>query len=222
VPGLAHALVHEATNYTGAAAMTTGPGLPSSQLVWHSPGVSRDDRASRGMTVWITGLSGSGKSSVAAELERRLVATGRAAYLLDGDNLRHGLNVDLGFRPADRTENVRRVGEVARLLADAGVIALVSLISPFRADRARARATHEAANLPFIEVFVDTPLQTCEQRDPKGMYAQARAGQISDFTGVDSPYEAPRSPDLLLRPEDGDPRAMAAAIVELLEEHRAP
>jgi bifunctional enzyme CysN/CysC len=211
-------LIDESTNHTVAAGMITGPSVPTSQVVWHAGGVSRTDRSTRGVTVWITGLSGSGKSSVAVELERRLVASGRAAYLLDGDNLRHGLNSDLGFSAADRTENVRRVAEVAKLLADAGVIAVASLISPFREDRAKARAAHEAAGLPFVEVFIDTPLAICEERDPKGMYAKARAGEITGFTGVDSPYEAPKSPDLLLRPEDGDPVAMAAAILELLEE----
>jgi bifunctional enzyme CysN/CysC len=211
-------LIDESTNHTVAAGMITGPSVPTSQVVWHAGGVSRTDRSTRGVTVWITGLSGSGKSSVAVELERRLVASGRAAYLLDGDNLRHGLNSDLGFSAADRTENVRRVAEVAKLLADAGVIAVASLISPFREDRAKARAAHETAGLPFVEVFIDTPLAICEERDPKGMYAKARAGEITGFTGVDSPYEAPKSPDLLLRPEDGDPVAMAAAILELLEE----
>ncbi|MGZ4586292.1 MAG: adenylyl-sulfate kinase [Mycobacteriaceae bacterium] len=211
-------LIDESTNHTVAAGMITGPSVPTSQVVWHAGGVSRTDRSTRGVTVWITGLSGSGKSSVAVELERRLVASGRAAYLLDGDNLRHGLNSDLGFSAADRTENVRRVAEVAKLLADAGVIAVASLISPFREDRAKARAAHETAGLPFVEVFIATPLAVCEERDPKGMYAKARAGEITGFTGVDSPYEAPKSPDLLLRPEDGDPVAMAAAILELLEE----
>ncbi|WP_127782894.1 adenylyl-sulfate kinase [Rhodococcus sp. X156] len=211
-------LIDDATNATVAAGMITGPSLPQAQVVWHSAAVERTDRSTRGMTVWITGLSGSGKSSVAVELERRLVAAGHPAYLLDGDNLRHGLNADLGFSDADRAENVRRVGEVAVLLADAGVVSVVSLISPFRADRAKARAAHEAAGLPFVEVFVDTPLATCEERDPKGMYAKARAGEIIGFTGIDSPYEAPQSPDLLLRPEDGAPADMAGAILDLVLE----
>jgi bifunctional enzyme CysN/CysC len=162
-------------------------------------------------------LSGSGKSSVAVELERRLVASGRPAYLLDGDNLRHGLNAELGFSATDRAENVRRVGEVAKLLADSGVVAVVSLVSPYRADRDRVRAVHAEVGLPFVEVFVDTPLEVCEARDPKGMYAKARAGEITGFTGIDDPYQAPASPDLLLRPEDGDTPAQAAAILALLE-----
>jgi bifunctional enzyme CysN/CysC len=210
-------LIDDATNSTVAAGMISRPSQQDSAVVWHEGAVSRAERASQGRTVWLTGLSGSGKSSVAVELERRLVASGRPAYLLDGDNLRHGLNADLGFSAADRAENVRRVGEVARLLADAGVVAVVSLVSPYRADRDRVRAVHDEAGLPFIEVFVDTPLAVCEARDPKGMYAKARAGEITGFTGVDDPYEAPASPDLLLRPEDGDAAAQASTILALLE-----
>ncbi|MGW4715755.1 adenylyl-sulfate kinase [Nocardia sp. NPDC004260] len=209
-------LVDDTTNNTVAAGMITGPSLPSSRVVWHSTAVERDERATRGLTVWLTGLSGSGKSTVAVELERRLVAAGRPAFLLDGDNLRHGLNSDLGFSAADREENVRRVGEVAKLFADAGVVAVVSLISPYRADRDRARAAHEAAGIPFLEVFVDTPLSVCEARDPKGMYAKARAGEIHGFTGIDAPYEAPTEAEIVLRPDHGDPAAMAATIIARL------
>jgi bifunctional enzyme CysN/CysC len=185
-------------------------------VVWHQGAVARADRPSAGATVWFTGLSGSGKSTVAAELERALVAAGRPAYLLDGDNLRHGLNADLGFTSADRSENIRRVGEVARLFADAGVVALVPVISPYRADRDRARAIHEAVGVPFVEVFVDTPLEVCEARDPKGLYAKARAGEIKGFTGIDDPYEAPLRPDLRLTPDDGDPAAQATRVLKLL------
>lgn len=185
-------------------------------VVWHAGSVARGDRSSAGTTVWFTGLSGSGKSTVAAEVERSLVTAGRPAYLLDGDNLRHGLNADLGFSAADRTENIRRVGEVARLFADAGVVALVPVISPYRADRDRVRAIHEAAGLQFVEVFVDTPLELCESRDPKGLYAKARAGEIVGFTGIDDPYEAPERPDLRLTPADGDPATQAALVLELL------
>ncbi|MGW4090622.1 adenylyl-sulfate kinase [Nocardia sp. NPDC004750] len=209
-------LVDDTTNNTVAAGMITGPSLPSSRVVWHSTAVERDERATRGLTVWLTGLSGSGKSTVAVELERRLVAAGRPAFLLDGDNLRHGLNSDLGFSAADREENVRRVGEVAKLFAEAGVVAVVSLISPYRADRDRVRAAHEAAGIPFLEVFVDTPLSVCEARDPKGMYAKARAGEIHGFTGIDAPYEAPTEAEIVLRPDHGDPAAMAAAIIARL------
>ncbi|MGY2056637.1 adenylyl-sulfate kinase [Nocardia gipuzkoensis] len=209
-------LVDDTTNNTVAAGMITGPSLPSSRVVWHSTAVERDERGTRGLTVWLTGLSGSGKSTVAVELERRLVAAGRPAFLLDGDNLRHGLNSDLGFSPADREENVRRVGEVAKLFADAGVVAVVSLISPYRADRDRVRAAHEAAGIPFLEVFVDTPLAVCEARDPKGMYAKARAGEIRGFTGIDDPYEAPTEAEIVLRPDHGDPASMAATIIARL------
>jgi bifunctional enzyme CysN/CysC len=188
----------------------------SENVVWHASGVGRHDRLSAGATVWFTGLSGSGKSTVAAVCERVLLGSGRPAYLLDGDNLRHGLNGDLGFTAEDRTENIRRVGEVARLFADAGVVALVPVISPYRADRARARAAHDAAGVPFVEVFVDTPIELCEQRDPKGLYAKARAGELRGFTGVDDPYEAPDSPDLRLTPNDGDAATQAARVLEAL------
>jgi bifunctional enzyme CysN/CysC len=189
--------------------------------VWHPGHVSREDRWSTsvraGATLWFTGLSGSGKSSVAVEVERLLVAAGRSAYLLDGDNLRHGLNGDLGFSDEDRTENVRRVGEVARLFADAGVVALVPLISPFRAGRDHARQVHEVAGLPFAEIFIDTPLEICEQRDPKGLYAQARAGSLRGMTGIDAPYEPPLEPTLRLVPADGDVTAMALRVIALLD-----
>ena len=185
-------------------------------VVWHQGAVAAGERPWRGATVWLTGLSGSGKSTVAVEVERQLVAAGRAAYVLDGDNLRHGLNADLGFSAADRTENIRRVGEVARLFADAGVVAVVPVISPYRADRDQVRAIHEAAGLPFFEVWVDTPLELCEQRDPKGLYAKARAGEISDFTGIDAPYEAPENPELRLTPTHGDPPTQATRILALL------
>lgn len=184
--------------------------------MWHAGAVARHERPSAGATVWFTGLSGSGKSTVAVEVERALVAAGRAAYLLDGDNLRHGLNADLGFSAADRAENIRRVGEVARLFADAGVVALVPVISPYRADRDRARAIHADVGLSFIEVFVDTPLDVCEARDPKGLYAKARAGEITGFTGVDDPYEPPERPELRLTPGDGDPAGQAAKVLALL------
>jgi len=210
-------LIDEATNNTVAAGMIIGPRAQTANVVWHAPAVTREQRATQGLTIWLTGLSGSGKSTVAVELERRLVASGRPAYLLDGDNLRHGLNADLGFSAADRSENVRRTGAVARLFADAGNIAIVSLISPYQADREEVRAAHEAAGLAFVEVFVDTPLEVCESRDPKGMYAKARAGEIRDFTGVDAPYEAPERAELVLRPSDGDPTALAAAVLAHLD-----
>ena len=187
----------------------------STNVTWHEGGVGRADRPTSGATVWLTGLSGSGKSTVAVALERLLVADGRAAYRLDGDNLRLGLNADLGFSATDRDENVRRAGEVARLFADAGVVAVVPLISPYRAGRDRARAVHDAAGLPFYEVFVDTPIDVCELRDPKGLYAKARAGEITGFTGIDDPYEPPLHPELVLTPETGPPVAQAAGILAL-------
>jgi len=175
-------------------------------VTWHQGAVSSGERPWRGATVWFTGLSGSGKSTVAVEVERQLVAAGRAAYVLDGDNLRHGLNADLGFTAADRTENIRRVGEVARLFADAGVVAVVPVISPYRADRDRVRAIHHEASVPFLEVWVDTPLDVCE----------SRAGELPGFTGIDDPYEPPESPELRLTPTDGTPEAQAALVVALL------
>ena len=150
------------------------------------------------------------------EAEAALLTAGRPAYVLDGDNIRHGLNGDLGFSAEDRDENVRRVAEVARLMADAGVVALVPLVSPYRAARDNARALSEAAGVRFIEVFVDTPIEVCEQRDPKGLYAKARAGEITGFTGIDDPYEAPINADLRLTPADGEPAAMAARVLEML------
>jgi len=168
------------------------------------------------MTLWLTGLSGSGKSTVAVELERQLIASGKPAYLLDGDNLRFGLNGDLGFSAEDRDENVRRVAHVARLFADAGVVAIVPLISPYRAARQLARNLHAAAGLPFAEIFVDTPLEICEQRDPKGLYKLARAGEITGMTGIDDPYEAPLDPEYRVTPNDGTPTEVAAKLVEQL------
>lgn len=171
----------------------------------------------RGATVWLTGLSGSGKSTVAVEVESQLVTQGRAAYLLDGDNIRHGLNADLGFSDVDRAENVRRNGEVARLLADAGIVAVVPVISPFREGRDQVRRMHEVAGLPFVEVFLDTSLAECERRDPKGLYAKARRGELSGMTGIDSPYEPPLNPDVVLEPGDGSPASLAARVVRFLD-----
>ncbi len=188
----------------------------STNVTWHDGGIGPGDRSSAGATVWLTGLSGSGKSTVAVVLEQLLVGLGRPAYRLDGDNLRHGLNVDLGFSAEDREENVRRAGEVARLFAEAGVVAIVPLISPYRTGRDHARQIHRDAGLAFVEVFVDTPLSVCEQRDPKGLYAKARAGEITGFTGIDDPYEAPVRPELTLTPADGDPVAQATRVLTVV------
>ena len=168
-----------------------------------------------GATVWLTGLSASGKSTVAVEVERRLLAAGRPCYLLDGDNLRHGINADLAFDRASREENVRRVGEVARLFADAGLVALVPVIAPYAAGRAAVRAAHEAAGLRLLEVHVATPLAECELRDPKGLYARARAGLLRGMTGVDDPYETPTNPDLRLSGSEPVDEA-AVAVLRLL------
>ena len=190
----------------------------SDNVMWHAHAVAREQRAGAvlgaGATVWITGLPASGKSTLAVALEQALVERGSAAYLLDGDNLRHGLNGDLGFSAADRAENVRRTAEVARLVADAGLVAIVSLVSPYAAGRAQARAMHTRDGLRFVEVYVNTPVEECERRDPKGLYAKARSGKLSGFTGIDDPYEAPEQPELELRPEGRD---AVGAILALLD-----
>lgn len=169
-------------------------------ITWHPSALDRDERwlaiDQRGATVLLTGLPASGKSTIAVALERRLVDSGQSAYLLDGDNIRHGLSEDLGFTRGDRAEHIRRVGQVARLIADSGTVAVASLISPVASDREHLRKAHQQANLPFLEVFVDTPVEECERRDPKGLYARARAGEIKGFTGVDAPYERPEQPEI--------------------------
>ncbi|MDF2732990.1 MAG: cysC [Desertimonas sp.] len=189
-----------------------------SHLTWHAATVDRATRWERhglaGATVWFTGLSGSGKSKLADAVAVRLLELGRPAYVLDGDNVRHGLNSDLDFSPSDRTENVRRIGEVAALMADAGLTVLVPVISPYRVDRDRARTRHEASGLRFVEVFVDTPLAVCEERDPKGLYAKARAGELIGMTGIDAPYEPPPSAELTVRVADpSDPVATILAML---------
>ena len=189
--------------------------MRSPDVRWHAGALDREARLSRGATVWLTGLPASGKSTLAAAVERRLVEAGRPAYLLDGDNLRHGLNGDLAFSEADRAENVRRTGHVASLLADAGVVALVSLVSPYEAERNRVRALHADAGLPFAEVWVATPLADCEARDPKGLYARARRGELAGMTGVDAPYEPPAAAELVVtpdRPLDGWVDAVVALV----------
>lgn len=188
--------------------------------MWHPGLVDAAQRAQvtggAGMTVWLTGLSGSGKSTIACEVERRLVAAGRAAYVLDGDNLRHGLNADLGFAAADRDENVRRTAEVARLMADAGLVVLVALVSPYRAGRDAARTMHDEADVDFVEVFVDTPLDTCRDRDPKGLYARSDSGSVTGVTGVDAPYEPPATAELHLLAATGSVDDCADQLVELV------
>lgn len=189
---------------------------------WHEGDIGRGERARllghRGATIWFTGLSGSGKSTVAVELEGVLHELGILAYRLDGDNVRMGINRNLGFTAEDRTENIRRIGEVAKLFVDSGVIALSSFISPYAADRDQVRALHEAAGMDFIEVYVDCPLADAEARDPKGLYKKARAGEIRNFTGIDDPYEAPASPEVHLHSERQSLDDEVAEILALLRQ----
>lgn len=172
----------------------------ATNITWHGGHIGRSERegllGQRGATVWLTGLSGSGKSTIAVAAEAELVRRGRLAYVLDGDNVRHGLNKNLGFSPEDRTENIRRIGEVAKLFTDCGVIVFTSFISPYRSDRDGVRALFTPGD--FIEIYVDADVDTCESRDPKGLYKKARAGEIPQFTGISAPYEAPESPELVI------------------------
>lgn len=174
----------------------------ATNVTWHDGDITREDRyqilRQKGATIWFTGLSGSGKSTIAVAVEQALFTMGKLSYRLDGDNVRHGINKNLGFSEEDRKENIRRIGEVAKLFGDAGTIALSSFISPYKGDRDEVRALHEAADLPFVEVFVDCSLEEAERRDPKGLYKKARAGEIKNFTGIDDPYEAPVSPEIHL------------------------
>ena len=194
----------------------------ATNITWHEGNVTRDERhetlQQRGCTLWMTGLSASGKSTIAVALEQVLVQRGHAAYRLDGDNIRMGLNKNLGFSAEDRAENIRRIGEVAKLFADAGIITLTSFISPYRADRDNVRKLHEAAKLPFIEVYVDCDINVAEQRDPKGLYKKARAGEIKGFTGIDDPYEAPTSPELHLKTHELSVEESVQALLDLLED----
>ena len=192
----------------------------ATNITWHEGHVDRAQRnqllKQRGATIWFTGLPSSGKSTIAFTLEHALVERGHLAYVLDGDNIRHGLNKNLGFSPEDRNENIRRIGEVAKLFADAGVLTCTSFISPYRVDRDQARQIHADAGLPFIEVFVQTPVELCEQRDPKGLYKKARAGQLKEFTGVSAPYEEPSHPELVLNTAELSPADAAGVVMVYL------
>jgi adenylylsulfate kinase len=194
--------------------------IKATNITWHEGHVTPAERNTllkqKGCTIWFTGLSGSGKSTIAFTLEHALVQSGHLAYVLDGDNIRHGLNKNLGFSAADREENIRRIGEVAKLFADAGVITMSSFISPYRKDRDTVRALHQEAKLPFVEIHVNTPIETCEARDPKGLYKKARAGQLKNFTGIDDPYEAPNSPELTLDATNTSPQQAVVLIVDYL------
>jgi adenylylsulfate kinase len=189
----------------------------ATNITWHHGHVDRAAREKllrqRGATIWFTGLPSSGKSTIAFTLEHALVERGHLSYVLDGDNIRHGLNKNVGFSPDDRVENIRRIGEVARLFADAGVLTCTSFISPYRADRDQARKIHDAAGLPFIEVYVKASVELCEQRDPKGLYKKARAGQLKEFTGVSAPYEEPLNPELVIDTADLSPDQATALLL---------
>jgi bifunctional enzyme CysN/CysC len=214
-------LIDPDTNGTIAAGMVrdTVPAATrkaTPNAIKHQNLVTAEDRLSRGSTVWFTGLSGSGKSSVAMLVEQKLLESGRPAYVLDGDNLRHGLNADLGFSMSDRAENLRRLAHIATLLADSGQIVLVPAISPLEEHRELARKVHADQGYDFFEVFCDTPLEDCERRDPKGLYAKARAGEITHFTGIDSPYQRPKSPDLRLTPEQSVDQ-LAQEVIDMID-----
>ena len=190
-----------------------------SKVTWHDGRVTPEDRRrlfrQRPVTIWLTGLSASGKSTLAYELEHRLISSGRPCLALDGDNVRHGLNADLGFSPADRRENVRRIAEVAKLLNEAGLIVITAFISPYRDDRDAAKRI--IGEQHFLEVFLDAPLEVCEARDPKGLYRKARAGEVSEFTGISAPYERPEYPDMVLRTDLLDASQAAAEVMARLE-----
>jgi adenylylsulfate kinase len=200
--------------------------IRATNITWHNGHVGRNDRVKllgqKGATIWFTGLSGCGKSTIAFTVEHALVEQGRLAYVLDGDNIRHGLNKNLGFSAQDREENIRRIGEVTKLFADAGLFSLTSFISPYRKDRDLARKIHDEAGLPFIEVFVEVPIEVCEQRDPKGLYKKARealaAGKGMGFTGVDDPYEAPLKPELIIHNDKITPQEAAAQVLTYLQQ----
>jgi bifunctional enzyme CysN/CysC len=194
----------------------------SSNVVWHKTKIDADARSVRnghkGAVIWLTGLSGSGKSTIATDLENELFHHGWNTYVLDGDNVRHGLCGDLGFSPADRKENIRRVGEVAHLMADAGLIVITTFISPFREDRERVRKIIDADGIDFIEVLVKAGLSVCESRDPKGLYKKARAGEIKDFTGIHQPYEEPLKPEILLDTEKNTVTDCVTQIMDLVRD----
>ena len=191
-------------------------------LTWHIGEVDKGARSAayghRGAVLWFTGLSGSGKSTIGHRVERMLIDRGAFAYALDGDNVRHGLNSDLGFAPEDRVENIRRIGEVSKLFADAGALVVSAFISPYRKDRDRIRSLVPEGE--FVEVFVDTPLEICEARDPKGLYKKARAGEIKNFTGLDAPYEAPENPEVHLETADLSVDEAAAQVIRYLEDKK--
>jgi bifunctional enzyme CysN/CysC len=213
-------LIDRITNSTVGAGLIRFALRRSQNVHWQALTVDKHERAlnlgQQPTVIWLTGLSGAGKSTIANLVESELQRRGHHTYLLDGDNVRHGLNADLGFTEADRVENIRRVSEVARLMADAGLIVLVSFISPFRAERQMARSLFEPGE--FVEVFVDTPLSVAEERDPKGLYEKARSGELVNFTGIDSPYEPPERPEIRIETEHRSPQDAARQVLEWLVE----
>jgi len=219
----ASAQVTEANTSTANPSETTeAVETKATNVTWHDHRVTKGERARRKgqkpVILWFTGLSGSGKSTIANATEAKLAEMGYHTYLLDGDNVRHGLNKDLGFSPEDRKENIRRIGEAAKLFVDAGVIVLTAFISPYRSDRQMVREIVEDDE--FLEIFVDTPLEICEERDPKGLYARARQGQIKDFTGIDSPYEAPQTPEVHLDPGNEAVERSVERVIDGLRERQ--
>lgn len=187
-------------------------------IIWHDGEVTKRDRETllgqKGVVLWLTGLSGSGKSTIACEVEKKLLELGRLAYVLDGDNIRFGLNKNLGFSPGDRSENIRRISEVAKLFADAGIITLTAFISPYRDDRDKARGLFKPDE--FIEIYVQCPIDICEKRDAKGLYKKAKTGEIKEFTGISAPYEEPLSPELVLKTSNQSPAESAENVIKYL------
>jgi bifunctional enzyme CysN/CysC len=226
VPAMGRFVLADGDNLVGGgiisgALYTSSKAVKSENIFWSESEITAERRARRnqhrGAVVWLTGLSGAGKSTVARALEKELFRQTMNTYVLDGDNLRHGLNANLGFAPEDRAENIRRVSEVAKLMADAGTVVITSFISPYRADRARARAIALQAGAEFVEIFVDAPLSVCEQRDPKGLYQKARAGELKGFTGIDAPYEAPEDPEIVIHTDQQTPEeCLTQILTELL------
>lgn len=192
----------------------------ATNITWHSGAVTASDRekmlGQKGAVIWFTGLSGSGKSTLAHAVEEKLFGSGHLSYVLDGDNIRHGLNKNLGFSPEDREENIRRIGEVSKLFADAGILAMTAFISPYRSDRDKARSLVEEGK--FIEIFVQVPLEVAEQRDPKGLYKKARAGEIKEFTGIDAPYEEPLNAELVIDTSKHSLEESAELVISYLKE----
>jgi bifunctional enzyme CysN/CysC len=226
IPAMGRFILADASDLVGGgiisgARYTASTAVKSDNIFWSESEITAERRAlrnqHRGAVVWLTGLSGAGKSTIARGLEAELFQLSMHTYVLDGDNLRHGLNANLGFAPEDRAENIRRVGEVAKLMADAGTVVITSFISPYRADRARARSIALQAGAEFVEIFVDAPLEICEQRDPKGLYQKARAGKLKGFTGIDAPYEPPEDPEIAVRTDmQSAEESVAQILAELL------